>query len=228
MRMQLQNCVWESKEGNSSCSSRMMKRESPREVTDNPRSISYMQGTAPVPEHVMAKVMFKEMLESVSVVSVTETVQCGKSRSCLNWTKWVPCPDISITNTGSTIFAQGLQSQLSIIYAVLCFIITVWEVLILYEFLGEGAGKRLHSRTKWLVAKTGSIKNLALVFVRMWVSSLWWELLACHCTQWLCHFCKHHGMLYSGLKWCGEVYVKVTVAQKHTLFSLKHEKYWQL
>lgn len=31
-----------------------------------------MQGTAPVPEHVMAKVMFKEMLESVSVVSVTE------------------------------------------------------------------------------------------------------------------------------------------------------------
>lgn len=46
-RMQLQNCVRESKEGNSSCSSRMMKRESPREVTDNPRSISYVQGTAP-------------------------------------------------------------------------------------------------------------------------------------------------------------------------------------
>lgn len=75
----------------------------------------------------------------------------GKSRSCPNWTKWVPCPNISITNTGSTIFAQGLQSQLSIIYAVLCFIITVWEVLLLYEFLGEGVEKRLHSRTKWLV-----------------------------------------------------------------------------
>lgn len=31
-----------------------------------------MQGTAPVHGHVVAKMMFKEMLESVSVVPVTE------------------------------------------------------------------------------------------------------------------------------------------------------------
>lgn len=119
-------------------------------VTDNHRSISYIRGTALVQENVMRKMMFKKMLVSASVVPVTQTqrqISVEKADHAKTRQKST-IPNISTANTGSITFARSLQSQVSIIYAVLCLIISWCYMSRDNEFLGEGAGNCLHSRTK--------------------------------------------------------------------------------
>lgn len=86
----------------------------------------------------------------------------------------------------------------------------------------------LCGRTKLLMAMTGSIRNIALVSVRTWVSSSRCGLLAWHCIWWFPSFCKHSRRLCSGFQQCSEAYGTVRRAQKHTHFTPQHEKRWRL